>query len=121
MSKKILIVEDSEDMQVIYRDMFEGEDGYEIDIVGGVEDAEKKLGSAAYDLVVLDIIMEPVGGDTLFFRLREAEETKELPVIVASVLTPSITEAIKQHGHVEVLQKPVKKEALFEQMKEMIG
>ena len=119
--KKVLIIEDSPEMQMIYREMFDGEDAYDVDIVGGVPDADENMKKTSYDVVLLDIIMEPVGGDAFFFRLRESEETKKLPVIVISVLTPSITAAIKKLGHVEVLQKPVKKEILMETLKTMVG
>lgn len=119
--KKVLVVEDSPEMQLIYKDMFAGEDAYEVDIVGDVSAADRNMKKTTYDIVLLDIIMEPVGGDAFFFRLRESEDTKKLPVIVISVLTPSITQAIKRLGNVEVLQKPVKKEILFEALKNMIG
>jgi CheY-like chemotaxis protein len=119
---RILIVEDQEDMQTIYESYFENEPAYEITIVSDGQEAIRKLDECEFDLVVMDIIMEPMSGDTLFVYLKSVVETKDLPIIVVSVLGPEFLEGFRKiEKRVEFLQKPIVKKALFERIESMIG
>jgi len=120
-AKQILIVEDEKDMQEIYRDMFHDENGYEIDIAAGVEEAIKRIQEKAFDLVILDIIMEPMTGDSFCIYLRENLNRKDIPVIVVSVLEPSLLGRLKKISSFEFLQKPIKKGQLFQKIEEVLS
>lgn len=111
--KKILILEDSEDMQMIYRDMFEGLAEYDIDIEENVENALAAVAKKRYDLAIVDIIMEKISGDVFCVHVREKEKRKKLPIIVVSVLAPAATNHLKEMKNITSLQKPIKKEALL--------
>ncbi|MFH1652497.1 MAG: response regulator [Pseudomonadota bacterium] len=110
-----MIVEDSEDMQSIYRDMFSTESGYEIDIDSDACSALDKVckDPKKYDLIILDIIMEPMSGDAFFIHLRAHESTKHIPVIVVSVLERSVLETLTKIENIEILEKPLNREELF--------
>ncbi len=118
--RKILIVEDEKDMQEIYRDLFEGQAKYEVDIESGTMPALRKLTAKNYDLIILDIIMEPIAGDSFFVYLRSDNKTSSIPVLVVSVLGPEIMEKLRRVDHAFYMQKPVTKEKLFEKLDDII-
>jgi twitching motility two-component system response regulator PilH len=115
--KKILIVEDQKDMQTIYASYFAGEKGYSIEIASDGQRAIRKLDLGPFDLVIMDVIMDPMPGDTLFVYLKSVAETKNIPIIVVSVLGQELLQGFKKvEGEVHLLQKPITKVALFEEI-----
>lgn len=119
--KKILIVEDEKDMQDIYREMFENQTKYEIDIETGSMPALRKLALKNYDMIILDIVMEPIAGDSFFIYLRSDAKTAAIPVLVVSVLGPDIMEKLRRVDHAHYLQKPISREQLFETLDNIIA
>lgn len=83
--KLILIVEDEQPFQEIYRDILESE-GYETEIA---DDGDKALEWLEYntpDLVLLDIILPKQSGLDILRHIRESTSTKNTPVVVYSVI-----------------------------------
>ena len=120
--KRLLIVEDEKDMQEIYRDMFSDKsEKYEIDIVSDAAVGLRKIKEKAFDLIILDIIMEPMTGDSFFVYVRDDVKTMNLPVIVVSVLNPDTLENLKKINHVHFFQKPLKKEQLMKKIEEILS
>lgn len=117
--KQILIVEDDKDMQEIYEDMFGDARGYKVDIVNKASEALRKLQEKKYNLIILDIIMEPVTGDSLFLYIRADKKTKDIPVLVVSVLSPVTMEKLKKINHIDFLQKPITRGQLIEKIEQM--
>ena len=117
-SKRILIVEDDEDMLEIYRNMFDKKkDKYQIETVTDARLGFKKLEEGEFDLVILDIIMEPMPGDTFFLCVRNDKKLRNVPVIVVSVLDPNdMIGQFKKVNHVGFLQKPITEDQLFEKV-----
>lgn len=83
--KKILIVEDEKSLSLMYKTEFE-EDGYHVLIADngakGLEMAVKEKP----DLIILDIIMPELNGFTVLKRLKVNEGTKDIPVVILTVL-----------------------------------
>jgi len=120
--KKILIVEDERGMQDIYRDMFSDDDrDFSLEIVADGQEGLKALQKNAYDLVILDVIMEPVTGDSFFVHMRSDENIRTIPVLVVSVISPELLERMKRLNHVHFLQKPITKEGLFMTINRILG
>ena len=117
--KQILIVEDDKDMQEIYEDMFGDARGYNVDMVNKASEALRKLQEKKYNLIILDIIMEPVTGDSLFLYIRADKKTKEIPVLVVSVLSPVTMEKLKKINHIDFLQKPITRGQVIEKIEQM--
>lgn len=84
--KKILIVEDEKSLSLMYKTEFE-EDGYHVLIADngakGLEMAVKEKP----DLIILDIIMPELNGFTVLKRLKANESTKDIPVVILTVLS----------------------------------
>ncbi|MGB3241453.1 MAG: response regulator [Candidatus Omnitrophota bacterium] len=121
-TKRILIVEDDEDMLEIYRGLFKSKsDRYEIETVTDARMGFKKLEEQKYDLVILDIIMEPMPGDTFFLCVRNDDRVKNVPILVVSVLDPEdLSRQFNRVNHADYLQKPITEEQLFDKIENII-
>ena len=117
----ILIVDDNEDMLALYDTMFKGEARYAVDMMKDAMQALRRLGEKDYDLIILDIIMEPLTGESFFVYLRSDERTMHIPVIAVTVLEPDMVETIKKVDHSEILQKPIRKEDLMNSIERCLG
>jgi FixJ family two-component response regulator len=67
--------------------------------------------------------MEPMSGDAFFMHVRKGmnAKVKDIPILVVSVLSPSILRQLKKINHVDFVQKPVTKEQLLDKIKAIIG
>lgn len=83
MAKKIMIVEDEKDFQDMYTAFFEDKD-YEIVFEYDGNEALEKLAQIKPDLIIMDIQMSVVTGDTFFLYLKDMPEYADIPVIVIS-------------------------------------
>jgi len=119
--KQILVVEDDKDTQELYKIYFGDQTKkYKVEIIGTVEEATKRLAEKAYDLLILDIIMEPVPGDSLFVYVRSVKETRNIPILVVSVLNPDNLWNLKAIDGARFLQKPVTKQKLLSEVKNIL-
>jgi CheY-like chemotaxis protein len=122
MSKKILIVDDEEDMRIYLQTLLR-KAGYETALAVNGEDADEALNSEQPDLITLDILMPKRSGLKFFERLREDGSTKELPVIVISGVTRSDDFFEKENlgGPTLFVEKPIKPDSLLQQVRQLIG
>ena len=79
--KKILIVDDEENIRLLYKEELE-EEGFLVELAENGEEALKKLSCFQPDLVTLDIKMPGMGGIEALKRIREME--RKLPIILCS-------------------------------------
>ena len=77
--KKILLVDDEEGTQLLYREVLE-EDGYEVYSALTGEDALQKLKIVSPDLVVLDINMPGMSGIEVLRKIKE--KNPNMPVVL---------------------------------------
>lgn len=80
---KILIVEDDEDIASLLRRGFVGE-GYEVHLAKTGADGLEQSQNAAFDIIVLDIMLPELSGLEVCRRLREAGPNIMAPVIMLS-------------------------------------
>jgi CheY-like chemotaxis protein len=122
MPKKILIVEDNRNMQDIYTIYFESRKGeFEVEMQGSAEIALEKTKTDTYDLIILDIIMEPMTGESFLVYIRENPKTKDIPVLIVSVLSPDMLVQLKKYPKVEFMQKPIPEEKLIAALNRMLS
>ena len=79
--KRILLVDDEEGIQLLYREEFE-EEGYEVLSAYTGEEALALFAKEPVDLVILDINMPGINGIEVLRRLKEIDP--DLPVILSS-------------------------------------
>ena len=81
MMKKILVVDDEENIRLLYQEELE-EDGYAVDVAAHGQEALEKLNTFKPDLVTLDIRMPGMDGVETLQKIREVQ--RDLPVILCS-------------------------------------
>lgn len=118
---KVLIVDDNHQMLEIYETMFKGEVRFEVDMMPDAMQALRILGDRDYDLIILDIIMEPLTGESFFVYLRSDKRTMNIPVIAVTVLDPDMLDTMKKLDNPTILQKPIRKEDLFDSIDKCLG
>jgi two-component system, OmpR family, phosphate regulon response regulator PhoB len=80
---RVLLVEDDAALAQMYRTKLE-RDGYTVQVAGDGEEALGVLSGELPDLIFLDVRLPRMDGLTFLERLRAAERTKNLPVVIVS-------------------------------------
>ncbi|MBB4304919.1 two-component system phosphate regulon response regulator PhoB [Rhodobium orientis] len=78
---KVLIVEDEEALNLLLRYNLESE-GYSVETCARGDEAEIRLREAQPDLLLLDWMLPGISGIELCRRLRNRENTRQLPIIM---------------------------------------
>jgi len=104
MSKKILILDDSEDILEVMKDVLEME-GYEIEILNYTADICKSVITFNADLVILDYILFGINGGELCHMLKTNPLTAHIPVVMVSAY-PRVLESLGNYGSDAFVAKP---------------
>ncbi len=123
MSKKIMIVEDEKAFHDLYRIMFEGRD-YDISYVYDGDTAMEKLEEDRPDLIILDMLLDMVTGDTFFLHLKGMAEYADIPVIIISAFSQKQYKNLKKvdPNLVYIEKSYLTKERLLEEVeKKLLG
>ncbi|MBU1570148.1 MAG: response regulator [Proteobacteria bacterium] len=81
MSKKILVVDDEEDIAELVRYNLASE-GYDVVCAGSGEEAVRLAVSKQFDLVVLDLMLPGISGINVARKLRADQKTRHIPIIM---------------------------------------
>jgi chemotaxis protein histidine kinase CheA len=82
-SRRALVVDDSLTARALHRAMLEA-GGFTVHLASNGERALERLQTDSYDVIICDLEMEEMDGETFIRKLRERPETRELPVILVS-------------------------------------
>jgi CheY-like chemotaxis protein len=115
---RICYVEDDEDIQRIVRMSLERVGKMTVEVVGDPMVAIERITAFKPELVMLDWMMPGMDGPTLFRKMRETPETKDLPVvfITAKASTRELDE-LRTLGAVGAISKPFSPKDLPEQLR----
>ena len=80
MAKRILVVDDDENILNLEKTILE-QKGFDVTPATGGAEALRLLGSAMFDLVLLDVMMPEVDGFTVCRKIKEDPRLKDVPVI----------------------------------------
>ena len=86
MNKKIMIVEDEKAYHDLYRIIFEGK-GYDIIYAYDGDEAMQVLEQNKPDLIILDMLLDMVTGDTFFLHIKGMPKYADIPVIIISAFS----------------------------------
>lgn len=112
MSRRILIVDDSEMVRELHGFALRGA-GYEVDDAQNGSAALEKLLGQRFDLVVTDINMPQMDGYELTRRIRATEGYKDTPVILVSTESQAVDKSIGFEAGANVyIVKPAKPDDL---------
>ena len=94
MAKRILIVEDERIFHDLYDEMLEGK-GYDIISAYDGDEAMEKVEQKKPDLIITDIKLDLVTGDTFFLYLKGIPEYADVPVIIVSAFSQESYKGLK--------------------------
>lgn len=112
----ILIVDDEPNVRVVLEDSLSHE-GYIIHTAANGNEALKKLDQFPYDLLLLDLNMEPVGGLEVLNFVREEDTELVVIILTAYSSVESAAEAVRL-GAFDYLIKPTKPETIRQRVQE---
>ena len=116
-NRKILIIDDDEDLSMIITDMLESK-GFEVSYAASSEEAFDILSERSFDIILLDINLPDASG---FEICRQLREVSNVPVIFASART-SETDRITGFdiGGDDYLPKPYSMKELLSRINALI-
>ena len=117
MSKKIMIVEDEKAYHDLYKIMFEGKD-YDINYAYDGDEAMQALEHNKPDLIILDMLLDMVTGDTFFLHIKGMPKYADIPVIIISSFSKKQYKNLKKiDPNLVYIEKPyLTKEKLLEEV-----
>jgi len=118
---KILIVEDEKDIVNILKIALE-KHGYEVISVQNGEEAIEKINLLIPDLIILDLMLPKVDGNSVNLKLKENPQTQNIPVIVITGKGQlrelfNLKEGVNISGYFE---KPFPVKILINKVKELL-
>jgi DNA-binding response OmpR family regulator len=120
MNKKILVVDDDQDILDAIRFVLE-EEGYTVTTTDKgeyVENLHDKNGGLPA-LILLDVLLSGKDGRLICKKLKSNKETKKIPIIMISA-HPSAKKSIKKVGANEFLAKPFQVDELLRMVKKYV-
>jgi len=116
--ERVCYVEDDEDIQRIVRMSLERVGKMTVEIVGDPMVAVEAIIRFKPDLVMLDWMMPGMDGPTLFRKLKEEPQTKNLPVIFITAKAASAELAeLRSLGALGAISKPFAPKDLPDQLR----
>lgn len=116
---KILVIDDEEDIRESLEALLTLE-GFSVDLAVNATDGLKKLDSAAYDLVLLDLMMPDKSGMELLPEIRQRDADIPVFLITAYGSVEVAVQAIKA-GANDYFSKPWDNEKLLIELRRMIA
>lgn len=117
MKKKILIVDDEQDIREIIKIPLL-QDGFQILEASNGKDAIELAKKEKPDLITLDIMMPNLDGFQVAKIIKEDPQTANIPIIILSVLSQDKEKLIQ--GIADYISKPFKPDELVTKIKEVI-
>lgn len=119
MSKRIMIVDDEEDIRISVGQIFEVS-GYEVTKAEDGNDCLNKLERAIPDLVILDIMMPGMSGWDVAARIKENSKWSKIPIIFLTVKGDEMSIGMGGLASEEYVVKPFDIIKLKERVEEIL-
>ena len=120
MNRSIMIVDDEQHFHDRYAAMLEDSE-YEIISAYDGDEALLKLEKRKPDLMIIDIVLDMMTGDTLFLYLKSMPEYEDIPVIMTSNVSLRPYKSLKEiDPNLVFLDKTFTREGLMEEVKAKI-
>jgi DNA-binding response OmpR family regulator len=117
MRKKILVVEDSESLGLLYEHELT-EEGYAVSSARSVKEALSRLKADEPDLIILDIVMSGISGISVVYNFLEG---RRRPRIILHSAYPEYRQNFKAWGADVCLTKCADLTELKEKVRELLG
>jgi len=116
--KKIMLVEDDPDIQLITRLSLEVGGGYDVRVCNSGADAVQSVRAYAPDLVLLDMMMPGMDGLATMDAMRKLPGIAATPVVFFTANTQDqVRQDLLRRGALGVIVKPIEPNSLVEQIR----
>lgn len=117
--QKVLVCDDDDSVRAIMQSMLESR-GYQVISVGSGQEAIEQAAAQHPGAVLLDIMMPGLDGWQTMAALRQNPATRDIPIIVVSVLPPR--EVGPSQGDIAAwVRKPLDETVLFQALERTVG
>ena len=113
----VLVVDDEHIIAVMIRDFLEDE-GFRVHLALNGNEALRVMESEQIDLIITDLMMPLMRGDTFIKKLRVDPQYAHIPIILMSAV-PHAREALGDHN-IALLTKPFDLLTLLEAVEELL-
>lgn len=121
MSKKILLVDDTETVLLFEKTMLRGS-GVELRTAKNGIKALEAVAEERPDLILLDIMMPELNGIQVCEKLKSDPETKDIPIVMVTTKgEPEMVEQAFKAGCDDYITKPLDKMELLSKVNTYIG
>lgn len=122
MPKKIMIVDDEENICVLVKELL-GREGFKVETAMSGAEALAKLRKFPVDLVLVDFFMPEMNGRELCEEIRKDAKLKSLKLAFLTVAQfgKGGQEEIKKLKMLDYIQKPFDNQDLVNRVKKMVG
>ena len=119
--KKVLVIDDEEDMQVIATEVLK-RNGYEAYSARNGQDGLNMAQSVKPDLILLDVMMPLIDGFRLQELLLEDEKTKMIPIVFVTART-ALEDTVRavSKGAVGYIEKPFDVKQLVRKIESLLN
>ena len=109
MPKKILVIDDEPDFRFFIKENLELSGNYKVITAKNGEEGLREIERKIPDIILLDLKMPGISGFDVLKKLKENEETRNIPVIIitGSVKT-EVEKKLKRLSYNDLLYKPLK-------------
>lgn len=115
--RSVLLIDDDDDTVELYRRYLQSAQ-YQVRTVPSVDALSAAFANELPDIILLDVLMPHEDGWKLLQRIKTMPETRDIPVIICSVLSqPHLALAL---GASQVLQKPIDRQTLLQTVHEAL-
>jgi DNA-binding response OmpR family regulator len=101
---RILVVDDDVDILSVMEILLTMK-GFEVDVIAKGENIFPKIETFKPDLILLDVLISGFDGRSICRKLKENNETKQIPVIMFSA-HPGAAATIAEYGANDFIAKP---------------
>lgn len=120
--KRILFVEDEQDIQEVAQLALEAIGGYTVEVCSSGAEALDRVVEFAPDLILLDVMMPDMDGPTTLKALRKMPETANTPIIFMTAKSQAQEiQRFKKLSTLDVITKPFDPMALSDQIAEIFN
>jgi CheY-like chemotaxis protein len=105
--RRILLVEDDPDVQVVTEFALSSVGGFSVEVCGTAREALDRVEGFAPDLILLDVMMAGMDGPSTLHALRQLPATADIPVVfMTAKVQPHEIARYRELGSLAVISKP---------------
>jgi CheY-like chemotaxis protein len=123
MKKKILMIDDEEDLCYSVKTNLELTGEFDVIAVSHAEEGIRLAQKEQPDLILLDVIMPDMSGEDVAIALSDVPKTKDIPIIFLTAVVTYMSippGTIKRIGGRDFISKPIDRDSLIKCIKTVI-